>query len=245
MSAKIAGPGAQPRPRRERTRLATVEEIKATAFRLMREQGSTDVRFADIARAMGVTGPALYRYFVGRDELLTALMADGYDTLGRCIAEARTGVPDADLGGRLLALARAFRDWARAEPYQFALVFGMPVPGYAAPSTALTVAADGAIDQLANLFVDASGRGVLRPPLIREVSVPSVDWQAITPLALGVLIPPESLQAMLQLWAMLLGFASLEVYGQLDWMSPEARDGLFLSHVRLAAEVAGLPAPPP
>jgi hypothetical protein len=28
-------------------------------------------------------------------------------------------------------------------------------------------------------------------------------------------------------------------------MSPEARDGLFLSHVRLAAEVAGLPAPPP
>ena len=53
----------------------------------MREQGTTDVRFTDIARVMGMTAPALYRYFADRDELLTALITDAYDDLG----DARRG----------------------------------------------------------------------------------------------------------------------------------------------------------
>ena len=46
-------------PRRERARTATIEEIKATALDLMRETGTTDARFTDIARVMGMTPPAL------------------------------------------------------------------------------------------------------------------------------------------------------------------------------------------
>ena len=37
-------------PRRERARAATIAEIKQIALALMREQGTTDVRFSDIAR---------------------------------------------------------------------------------------------------------------------------------------------------------------------------------------------------
>ncbi len=74
--------------RRERARAATIEEIKATALQLMRDQGTTDVRFSDIARAMGMTAPALYRYFADRDELLTAMIVDAYDDLGAKVAEA-------------------------------------------------------------------------------------------------------------------------------------------------------------
>ena len=48
---------------------------------------------------------------------------------------------------------------------------------------------------------------------------------------------------MLQAWAALHGFTSLEAYGHLDWLTPEARDALFLSQVRLIAKTSGLPAP--
>ena len=54
----------------------------------MREQGTTDVRFTDIARVMGMTPPALYRYFADRDELLTDLITDAYDA-PRCARSPR------------------------------------------------------------------------------------------------------------------------------------------------------------
>ena len=64
--ATVSLPGGPPvtatPTRRERARAATVEEIKSTALALMREEGTTDVRFTDIARVMGMTPPALYRY---------------------------------------------------------------------------------------------------------------------------------------------------------------------------------------
>ena len=127
--------------RREKARLATTDEIKATALDLMREQGTTDVRFTDIARVMGMTAPALYRYFDDRDELLTALIADGYRALGARIAAALAPLPAEDLAGRWVAAASAYREWARSEPQQFALVLGMPVPGYVAPDEGPTTEA--------------------------------------------------------------------------------------------------------
>ena len=70
----------------------------------MREQGTTDVRFTDIARVMGMTPPALYRYFADRDELLTALITDAYGDLGatgrRGARQRSRGRPRRPLGGR-------------------------------------------------------------------------------------------------------------------------------------------------
>jgi AcrR family transcriptional regulator len=85
--------------RRERQRAATVEEIKEVARVLMREHGASEVRFTDIARVMGMTPPALYRYYDDRDALLTDLIADGYRDLGRAVAEARERVDADDVAG--------------------------------------------------------------------------------------------------------------------------------------------------
>jgi AcrR family transcriptional regulator len=230
--------------RRDRARIATVDEIKATARELMREQGTTDVRFTDIARVMGMTAPALYRYFADRDELLTALIADGYDDLGERIRDAREQVSAQDIGGRWLAAAAAYREWARTEPQQFSLVLGLPVPGYVAPDEGPTTeAAKGAMNQLADLFIGAAQQGKLGPPLISEASSAIADCEKAKHAELEGLISPESFQAMLQTWSMLHGFTCLEAYGHLDWLEPEARDALFLSHVRLAAKASGLPVP--
>lgn len=231
-------------PRRERARAATIDEIKQTALALMREGQTTDVRFTDIAREMGMTPPALYRYFADRDGLLTALITDAYDDLGRSLATAIEPLPDRDVGGRWLAAAQAYRHWARKEPQQFALILGLPVPGYVAPQDGPTTeASQRALSQLSGLFVAALACGKLRRPLLRDVDHDIEVCVLGKNEDLGVEIPAESFQAMLHAWASLHGFTSLEAYGHLDWMEPEARDALFLAQVRLAAKTSGLPSP--
>jgi AcrR family transcriptional regulator len=239
-------------PRRERIRAATIDEIKQTALRLMRESGTIDVRFTDIARAMDLTPPALYRYFTDRDALLNALITDAYTELRREIALARDNVPPDDLPNRWLAVAQAYRRWARREPQQFALIFGLPVPGYTAPEDGPTTeAARRAMAELSGLFLEARDQGRLDRPLLREVPpamrvvveakyrhtgdevhhIPAESFQ----------MPVESFQAMLHAWAALHGFAALETYGHFDWLGAEAVDDLFLGQVRLAARTAGIP----
>ena len=228
--------------RRERTRAATIAEIKQTALDLMREQGTTDVRFTDIARVMGMTPPALYRYYADRNELLTELITDAYDHLAQALVTAREGQDAEDVAARWVAAATAYRRWAGREPQRFALILGLPVPGYSAPQEGPTTqAAKAAMGQLAELFVSAATSGTLRPPLVREVSGAVAACAHDKHPELDGVLPPESFQAMLHAWACLHGFTSLETYGHLDWLDPEAREQLFLSHVRMVAEAAGVP----
>jgi AcrR family transcriptional regulator len=230
--------------RRERIRAATVEEIKQTALDLMREQQTTDIRFTDIARTMGMTAPALYRYFSDRDELLTHLITDTFADLGASIAAARDDVPEQDIGGRWLAAASAYRDWARSRPQQFALVLGMPVPGYSAPEEGTTTqAAKQAMGELEKLFMSAAASGRLRKPLVRDVSAAVAAGAQSKHSHLEGVLPPETFQAMLQAWASLHGFTVLESHGHFDWLEPAARDALFFSHVHMIATASGLPAP--
>lgn len=244
MTTDQAGP--PPLSRRERARAATIEEIKEVASRLMREHGTTDLRFSDIAREMGMTAPALYRYFADRDELLTALIVDAYDELGAIVAEAREQVPAEDLWGRFYAVTQAYRSWASREPIRFALILGMPVPGYAAPEEGPTTeAAIRAMAQLKALFFDAAERGELRRPLLGHaadaVCQCCEDEHGKHPDEPP--IAPETFQAMMNCWATLHGFTSLEAHGHLDWLSPEGRDALFRANIRLAAITSGLPNP--
>ena len=230
--------------RRERARAATIEEIKTTALGLMHESGTTDIRFTDIARLMGMTPPALYRYYADRDALLTDLITDSFDVLGKRLAAADAELTDRDAWSRWLAAATAYRTWARAEPERFALILGMPVPGYAAPEDGPTTeAAARAMAQLARLFVAAAESGDLRRPLVRTVSDAMAACAAEHHPELEGVLPHETFQAMIHAWASLHGFTSLEAYGQLDWLEPEARDDLFLGHMRLVAHAAGLPVP--
>jgi AcrR family transcriptional regulator len=249
-----AVPGAV--PRRERARLATIDEIKRTALDLMREQGTTDVRFTDIARAMGMTPPALYRYFADRDALLAALITDAYDDLGRAVAEALQAVGLHDIEARWRAGAQAYRRWAREDPQRFALVFGLPVPGFTPPEEGETTeAARRAMAQLSGIFLQAQAEGRLARPYCRDVD-PAVELCAhskgadlsAVPEGLpsdctehALVLPSENFQAMLHAWASIHGFACLEAYGHLDWVTEAGREALFESQVRVAGQTSGLP----
>jgi AcrR family transcriptional regulator len=232
-----------PVSRRERARAATTDEIKQTALDLMRVQRTTDIRFTDIAKHMGLTPPALYRYFDGRDELLTALITDSYDELGDHVRASLEGCERGALWDRWVAVGQAYREWASTAPERFALILGMPVAGYVADEEGPTTeAAKRAMSQLASLFLEAKSEGKLVHPLIREVD-PALAAAAAEkhPEDIEAGLPAESFQAMLHAWAGLHGFTSLEAYGHLDWIGAEARDALFMTQLELIATAAGLP----
>ena len=74
--------------RRDRVRAATVTEIKDTARRILVAEGPDGLSLRAIAREMGMTAPALYRYFPSREDLIGALIADLYDELTAAISTA-------------------------------------------------------------------------------------------------------------------------------------------------------------
>ncbi|MCA9930010.1 MAG: TetR/AcrR family transcriptional regulator [Anaerolineales bacterium] len=119
--------------RRERVRAATIDEIKEIARRHVAEKGAAALSLRAIAREMGMTSPALYRYFAGRDDLVTALIVDAYNSLADVLEAARDACEKGDHVGRLAAIAFAYRDWALAGPQEYALIFGVPIPEYEAP----------------------------------------------------------------------------------------------------------------
>lgn len=68
-----AGVRATPRAR---YRAQIREEIKQQALRQLAESGPAGISVNAIGKELGVSGPALYRYFSSRDDLLTELVID-------------------------------------------------------------------------------------------------------------------------------------------------------------------------
>src|ERR1044072_916013 len=81
--------------RRQQYREQTRQEAKRIALEQLAADGIAGISVNAIGKRMGVTGPALYRYFANRDALLTELISDGYhdmaDTVEAAVAGARTG----------------------------------------------------------------------------------------------------------------------------------------------------------
>ena len=118
---------------RQRARAELTREIKEAARRQLAETGAPQLSLRAVARELGLVSSALYRYFPSRDDLLTALIIDAYDSLGEAAeaAAAANGTAGPRSGWR--AVCHAVRDWARANPHEYALIYGSPVPGYQAP----------------------------------------------------------------------------------------------------------------
>ena len=76
---------------RARVRAEMTEEIKATARRHLAEQGAPNLSLRAVAREVGLVSSAVYRYFASRDELLTALILDAYNSLGEAAERAEAG----------------------------------------------------------------------------------------------------------------------------------------------------------
>jgi AcrR family transcriptional regulator len=202
-------------PRRERIRAQTLQEIRQIAARQVDEGGLAALSLNAIAKEMGMSGPALYRYFASRDELLAALVVDGYADLARAVREAAA---DGEPATRLAAAAGAYRGWALAHPRRYALLFGERPAGFRDPEEAIA-AIQGAMDVLVEILAELHpGGGAPDPALERWVEKRGLAVPGVAGLAL-------------QLWTRMHGIVSLELSGAFADMEVDAGD-------LLAAEVA-------
>ncbi|MGY1821318.1 TetR/AcrR family transcriptional regulator [Geodermatophilus sp. SYSU D00079] len=198
---------------RERVRAELTAEITAAARRQLAEVGAAALSLRAVARELGMASSALYRYFPSRDDLLTRLIIDGYDALGAA-AEAADD-PGAPPRERWVAVCRAVRAWARAHPHEYALLYGSPVPGYAAPRDTVPAAARVGV-VLGRILGDAARSGLLprAAGLPRDRSLLSDGIVGILGGEHPALDDAVRLRALLA-WSGVYGTISFELFGHL------------------------------
>jgi len=229
------------RAARERTRAEIIRQILDVGRRHLATEGAAGLSLRAIARELGASSSAVYRYVASRDELLTMLIVAAYDALGAAAETKEAAVARADLAGRWLAVCGAVRDWALANPNEYALIYGTPVPGYTAPTATIAPAAR-VSTVLVGILADAAGR---LTPAIAEDDVPPGDQKALAPArsTVGPEVPDALLHRGLMAWAALFGTVSFELFGQLHGIvgdQPGDREAFFAESVRRWAAQVGI-----
>ncbi|GAB3222772.1 TetR/AcrR family transcriptional regulator [Glycomyces halotolerans] len=112
--------------RRERMRAETIGEIKASAHRQLAEHGPSGISLRAIARDVGVSPAALYRYFDSLDALLTELCCDFYDELIATAGAAMDEFAPDDHLNRMKAWVWSFRSWVVSHRSEFELMLNVP-----------------------------------------------------------------------------------------------------------------------
>lgn len=205
--------------RRERARAATDREIRQQARTLLINEGPEAVTLRAIARQLGITAPALYRYYSSREDLVhhvrMDICADLADDLTADLAE----VPESDTVQQVLTICRGFRRWALAHPREFSMVFATPQG----------TTDDLSADPFGRIFLSVAGKVLITkritPPPDDAVPLPMrADLEAFRADLLstiahsGVTVPQDILSIgtaymILQFWVRLYGQVALEVFG--------------------------------
>jgi AcrR family transcriptional regulator len=228
------------RTARDRVRDEVTKEILAVATVHLARDGAAALSLRSVARDLEMAPSALYRYFDGRDALLSALILGAYASL----AEAAEKAADAAQGTagsereRWLAVPRTMRRWALARPHEWGLIFGSPVPGYRAPEETI-VPYTRLAAALVRPVADAQRSGRLHARQRDEAS--SALDHALAPVH-DALLPDSTtttVRRTLASWATLIGIISLELFGHFHnaVFEPEL---LFEATMRDAAVELGL-----
>jgi AcrR family transcriptional regulator len=211
-----ATPAPEPPSMRERYRAQVRDEVKQAALRQLAESGPAGLSISAIGKQLGVSGPALYRYFASRDELLTELVIDAYHDLAHALSDAARHAPGTQPRAQLEDIARAYRSWALDQPYRYRLLFGPPLPGYDAHAQRLVEAAQASMKVLLGVLRQAGNPTATPPtePLASQLSAlarthgPGID----AAMALRAII----------IWSRLHGLVSLEIAGNFASMGIDA-----------------------
>lgn len=227
---------------RELARERTEAEILRIAREHLATTGPAELSLRAIARELGIVSSAIYRYVSCRDDLLTQLVIDGYNELGDAVDQAISAVDGTDHLGKFLALGRAVRTWALAEPAMYALLYGTPVPGYDAPGERTTVPGTRVAFALARIADEAWRAGALAEggPVAREVpGTLAADFGRIRD-ELDLALPPTYVQPTLLVWSSLFGTVTFEVFGQYGPDTLSDPPALFEAHLHQLAGLVGL-----
>jgi AcrR family transcriptional regulator len=255
------------RTARERARAELTRDITNEARRQLAEVGANGLSLRAVARELGMVSSALYRYFPSRDDLLTALIVDAYGSLAAAAEQADD--PGRTPRRRLRAVCVAVRAWARANPHEYALIYGSPVPGYSAPRITIESAARIPLALLqivragwadapagcASSAPDAVGAGIGSGSTPGAGACSDSDVLPVSPrpsLAPGLAaqmrevadqfapeLPEHVIAGALLAWSQLFGVISFELFGQFVG-SADPGDDFFDFAVETMADQIGL-----
>lgn len=246
-SAEVAGMGAAP-SRRDRLRAATIEEIIQTARQLLVAGGPEAVSLRAIAREMGMTAPGLYRYFGSHEVLVRHVCGSIFTELGADIHQAieaavppgeRADQPDtAKLTVKMVAACREFRRWALTHKAEFALLFGVPLPGF--DDGRYDVADECALEfagTFFTLFLELWSKAPFPVPAAGQIDPGLRDQLIRYREALGTDIPVGAVLTFLRCWIVLYGSVAMEVFGHLSFALQDAAPMFEITLSDLAALV--------
>jgi AcrR family transcriptional regulator len=219
--------GNKPRhPRRPRTATADLREaIKATAWRQIAAFGAPALSLRAIARELRITAPAIYNYFPRRDDLVTALIVEAFNSFGDSQLAARDSLPGGDPWNQLFAIGLAYRAWAFAYPQRYQLIFGAPIPDYQPSAEQIFPAGARAMTALVSTVEALRAAGRLRADGFPDLQPPQkLDREAWH--AYAGPIPSISFGLAVLIWARVHGLVSLELSGSLPPLG-EQGDGLY------------------
>lgn len=201
--------------RRERVRAQTRDEILVAARDLVRR--GEEINMRAVARAVGMTAPALYRYVEGHDDLLDLLGGSLYEELIAELVQARDALGPTEHIARLIAMAHAFRNWALAHRHEYGLLFANQLTSAAHENSGCTHDAGLRFGALfAEIFAVMWEAGIITPP----------DLDAVDPELLAMLEEGDKSEFDLPLpvrylyvrqWSRLYGMVTLEAFGHLHW----------------------------
>ncbi len=234
--------------RRDRVRAATIEEIKQTARRLLVAEGPDAVSLRAIAREMGMTAPALYRYFGSHEDLLRGVCGDIFaelaDEIGAAI-ESAAAASGGDLPYKVAEACRAFRRWALAHRPEFGLVFGTPLPGVDVEDDDLTEErARQFAGHFFGLFIELWRKDPFPVPAPADMDPALRGQLARYQEGLGTDLPLGALLTFLRCWVRLYGIVSMEVFGHLGFALDDAAP-MFEVMLAELAELVNLEYRPP
>ncbi len=230
-----------PKLSRAEARTQTMKAIMDAGRSQLATDGAAALSLRSVAREVGIVSSAVYRYLDSRDDLLTRLIIDAYNSLGDAVDEAILTSAKEAPADRWVNAGQAVRSWAAANPHEYALVFGSPVPGYAAPADTV-IPGTRVPFALVTIVQDAylAGDLVVTP---REDTVAStsqlhedlkllrgvVDFAGDTDIVLDVL----------NAWTQMFGLVSFEIFMQTRDVVSE-NESLFEAATRRMAHHIGL-----
>lgn len=231
--------------RREMQRMATELEIKSVARQQLAQDGVQDVTLRGIARDMGMTAPALYRYFPSLDDLVGSMCEDFFEEITEAISVAITA--EGDDGGRAMhAAIRTFRTWAVGHRNEFALMFRKDVAAHSGQASTTRFAA-----VFFDLYVRLWAAQPFTVPELTETSAATCgavgrfadgffEHEAADGAPEASTPPAGALFVFARTWVRLYGVIGMEVFGQLTFMFDDVTP-YFESELEDAAGALGIP----
>lgn len=231
---------AQEPTARERARAKVNREILRIGREQLGEVGAAALSLRAVARELGMVSSAIYRYVPSRDELLTRLIDDAYNSLGEAVEADIAGTASERSLARWVSAAHTIRRWALDRPHEYSLLYGSPVPGYAAPEQT-AVSGTRATRALLSIVSDAHEQKGLTK---RRGAQPSIDPDlaadfATLRTAVDLDIDDVVVLDVLIAWSQLFGLVSFELFSQTRGVV-EHHEALFDAAVRRLATSIGL-----